>query len=204
MATKVKFFLFSFSFTSIFLSILLILFLNFYLKSNASAATCGNGVCEEGENCSNCSIDCGACGPTCGNGVCEPGENCSNCSIDCGSCGPTCGNGVCESGESPSNCCIDCYERHYEKRCYDNDVYWYDCNGQRNDKAQECGDSGWANEYRCSVNWVQRKWVNRGCESAACFEREEWRNWQFCSNYCLSGRCILPPGVVTRGVVITY
>jgi hypothetical protein len=46
--------------------------------------------------------------------------------------------------------------------------------------------------------------VNRGCESAACFEREEWRNWQFCSNYCSSGRCILPPGVVTRGVVITY
>jgi len=80
----------------------------FYLQNKAYAATCGNGVCEPGENCSNCSIDCGSC-PTCGNGVCEPGENCSNCSIDCGPCGPTCGNGVCESGENPSNCCIDCY-----------------------------------------------------------------------------------------------
>jgi len=164
----------------------------FYLQNKAYAATCGNGVCEPGENCSNCSIDCGSC-PTCGNGVCEPGENCSNCSIDCGPCGPTCGNGVCESGENPSNCCIDCYQKHYQKGCYDNDVYWYDCFGQRNDKAQECGDSDWANEYRCSGNWVQRKWVERGCSNDQCFENYQWKNYRDCQaegKVCQNGNCV--------------
>jgi hypothetical protein len=206
-------------------TIFLVLFFSFYLKNSTFAATCGNGVCESGENCENCSLDCSPacgngvcesscgenssncsidCGPTCGNGICELGESCSNCSIDCGPCGPTCGNGVCESGESPSNCCIDCYERHYQKRCYNNDVYWYDCNGQRNDKAQECGDSGWADEYRCSGNWVQRKWIEKGCSNAQCYSTEKWKDYQYCSNYCLNGKCILPPAVITKGVVVTY
>jgi hypothetical protein len=32
----------------------------------------------------------------------------------------------------------------------------------RNDKYQECGDSEWQNEYKCSGNWVQRKYIERG------------------------------------------
>jgi hypothetical protein len=163
--------------------------------------TCGNGVCESGENCQNCNIDCP--NPTCGNGVCESscGENASNCPIDCA---PTCGNGICESGENPSNCCIDCYQSHYEKKCYDNDVYWYDCYDQRKEKAQECGDSGWADEYRCAGKWVQRKYINRGCSNAQCYSTDQWKDYQYCSNYCLSGKCILPPAVITKGVVVTY
>ncbi len=47
-----------------------------------------NGVCEAGENCSNCPTDCimGPIeGPSCGNGVCEGqvGENCETCPSDC-------------------------------------------------------------------------------------------------------------------------
>ncbi|WP_437971699.1 hypothetical protein WMF04_21380 [Sorangium sp. So ce260] len=34
--------------------------------------TCGNGVCEAGEDCSSCSQDCGSC-PTCEHEVCDPG-----------------------------------------------------------------------------------------------------------------------------------
>jgi len=189
------------------------------------APTCGNGKCDQGENCQNCQIDCtptcgnGACEyscgenfsncsidctPTCGNGVCEIGENCQNCKVDCGL--PTCGNGVCESacGENPSNCCLDCYQSHYEKKCYDNDLYWYDCYGKKQEKAQECGDSGWTNEYRCSDKWVQRKWIEKGCSNSQCFVREEWRNYEYCSNYCSNGKCILPPTVITKGVVVTY
>jgi len=131
---------------------------------------------------------------TCGNGVCEPGENCSNCSIDCGPCGPTCGNGVCESGENPSNCCRDCYKSHYERRCYNGDVYWYDCNGERtNEIYEECGDSGWTDEYRCSGNWVQRKWVERGCSNDQCFENYQWKNYKNCEDegkVCQNGTCI--------------
>ncbi|MFA7133225.1 MAG: hypothetical protein WC108_08005 [Bacteroidales bacterium] len=44
----------------------------------------------------------------CGNGMCEPGENYSDCLIDC-----HCGDGNCDVipyGETPSNCPIDCSE----------------------------------------------------------------------------------------------
>ena len=181
-----------------------LLLFSFYLKDQVTAATCGNGICEGGETCRNCSIDCGVCRATCGNGICEVGENCRNCQIDCGTCGSTCGNGKCESGENPYNCCIDCYLGHFEKRCFDNDVYWYDCFGHRKDKAQECGDSGWSNEYRCFGNWVQRKYLNRGCSNNSCYFSEEWRDYQYCSNYCANGKCVSFIKVITKGAVVTY
>jgi len=45
---------------------------------------CGDGNCQEGEDCSTCSTDCGACVAVskCGNGICDSGE-CSTCSSDC-------------------------------------------------------------------------------------------------------------------------
>ncbi|MEW6329313.1 MAG: choice-of-anchor X domain-containing protein [Candidatus Micrarchaeota archaeon] len=88
---------------------------------------CGNKICEGSENYS-CSGD---CIPTCGNRICDPGEDKCSCPGDCGACsgacaGPCgslactvdgcvcvvkkscCGNGACESGESYSNCPMDC------------------------------------------------------------------------------------------------
>lgn len=80
-----------------------------YSSCAASCPICGNGVCESGENCSNCSQDCGAC-TTCGNGVCDSGETCSTCPQDCGACpvNPVCGNGSCEVGETCATCPQDC------------------------------------------------------------------------------------------------
>ena len=53
---------------------------------------CGDGICSNDENCTNCPEDCGPCPPPehCGNGRCEPelGENCFTCSEDCGDCPP--------------------------------------------------------------------------------------------------------------------
>jgi len=74
----------------------------------SSNDTCGNGVCNEGENSNNCPQDCASDGPTCGNGVCNEGENSNNCPQDCASDGPTCGNGVCNEGENSNNCPQDC------------------------------------------------------------------------------------------------
>ena len=65
---------------------------------------CGDGKCNGGENCDSCSKDCGQC-ETCGNGNCGGNENCDNCSKDCGQC---CGNGKCDYGESCSSCESDC------------------------------------------------------------------------------------------------
>ena len=71
-------------------------------KKGATGPVCGNGKCEGGENCSNCSQDCGGC---CGNGQCDNGENCASCSKDCGNC---CGNGKCDNGENCASCDKDC------------------------------------------------------------------------------------------------
>lgn len=48
--------------------------------------SCGNGVCDKGENCLNCPMDCisgTSGGYECGNGVCEDGEHCYTCPEDC-------------------------------------------------------------------------------------------------------------------------
>ncbi len=49
----------------------------------------------------------GGGGPTCGDGVCEAGEDTVSCPQDCDA-GPVCGNGVCEAGEDFTTCFADC------------------------------------------------------------------------------------------------
>ena len=76
---------------------------------------CGNGVCDEGENCINCDADCisGTGGGTCGacfkgvcDGVCHPVKE----GPDCADCAPSycCGDGVCNGAENSNNCAVDC------------------------------------------------------------------------------------------------
>jgi hypothetical protein len=63
--------------------------------------TCGNGTCDAGETCANCSPDCGAC---CGNGACDNGENCGSCPADCTvAADQTCCSGIVQTGD----CCGD-------------------------------------------------------------------------------------------------
>lgn len=46
-------------------------------------SVCGNSLCEFGEGCGTCSIDCGSCG-RCGDGICGGTESSSSCPGDCG------------------------------------------------------------------------------------------------------------------------
>ncbi len=78
---------------------------------------CGNNVCDNGEDCRTCAMDCGAC---CGNGVFDEGENCKNCPEDMtcsadevctdGRCVTKayCGDGVCGDTENCESCVADC------------------------------------------------------------------------------------------------
>ncbi len=77
---------------------------------NCAPATCGNGSCETGEDCSNCATDCGACVPLCGDGSCDGAETCATCGTDCGACPspPQCGDGTCDAEENCSACAADC------------------------------------------------------------------------------------------------
>ena len=48
---------------------------------------CGDGVCDNGENCRSCPDDCAtntaACPTVCGDDVCDPGETHATCVADC-------------------------------------------------------------------------------------------------------------------------
>ncbi|RKY41194.1 MAG: hypothetical protein DRP85_06955, partial [Candidatus Makaraimicrobium thalassicum] len=50
-------------------------------SGSTQRATCGNNICETGENEQNCPGDCTY--HVCGNGICEPTENKDNCPEDC-------------------------------------------------------------------------------------------------------------------------
>ena len=77
--------------------------------------SCGNGVCDEGEDCNNCSLDCisgqggGAC-DVCFKGVCDGICHPRKDGPDCADCAPSwcCGDGACEGEENSDNCAIDC------------------------------------------------------------------------------------------------
>lgn len=81
---------------------------NCAMDCGACPAMCGNGSCESNETCMNCPGDCGACPAMCGNGLCEASESCMSCGMDCGACPPVCGNNMCEMTETCMNCAMDC------------------------------------------------------------------------------------------------
>lgn len=55
-------------------------------------------------------IGCGRIGQSCGDGVCDPGEDAVTCAADCRVSQAVCGNGACEAGEDCLNCRGDCPE----------------------------------------------------------------------------------------------
>ncbi len=58
---------------------------------------CGDGVCEGGEDGTNCSIDCGA-PPVCGDATCDAGEDECSCPADCCAGAPASEAGLCNDG----------------------------------------------------------------------------------------------------------
>lgn len=68
---------------------------------------CGDGVCQEFEDCNGCFEDCGECPLACGDGTCDAAanEDCQSCPNDCGRCS-VCGDQIC----SPDEDCKSCYE----------------------------------------------------------------------------------------------
>ncbi|MFC1611991.1 PKD domain-containing protein [Myxococcota bacterium] len=69
---------------------------------------CGNGICEQTEDCGTCESDCDTCEAVCGNGVLEQNETCDPSS----SCPTGCDDGdVCtvdERAGSPETCDVSC------------------------------------------------------------------------------------------------
>ena len=74
--------------------------------------SCGDGVCNQGENETSCSKDC-KINPICGDGICDAGETTTNCEEDC-SRQSVCGDGVCDKNETLKNCKNDCESKTYK------------------------------------------------------------------------------------------
>ena len=93
--------------------------------------TCGNGICDVGEDCGSCPVDCGSgTGGTCGacfkgrcDGVCDPKKE----GLACADCAPTwcCGDGSCEGDETVGSCATDC-GCSSDGECNDNEPWTID------------------------------------------------------------------------------
>ena len=70
--------------------------------------SCGNFICEPGEDPLNCPIDCGITVNFCGDGACLPPEDSLTCPIDCGFQVGFCGDRICLPPEDSLTCPIDC------------------------------------------------------------------------------------------------
>jgi hypothetical protein len=79
--------------------------------------------------------------------------------------------------------------------------YWY-CAGKESPCQDECFSSG-QEEKRCNGDNVEKR-ICGNYDSDPCLEWSPWEKIERCSNYCLNGKCIFSPGVITKGAVITY
>ena len=97
---------------------------------------------------------------------------------------------VCQNGECVPSCQDECSPGQQQRRCNGNIVEERTCGNYDSDpclewsswrKVEDCGTSGFGNEYRCfSSRYLQRKWIERGCSLGSCFVREEWRTVEDC------------------------
>jgi GH18 family chitinase len=74
------------------------------LNGDSTSPTCGDSRCEDTEDCTSCSTDCGACS-SCGDDTCDSNETCNNCADDCGTCD--------SEGGDPGNQSCEVWEQKY-------------------------------------------------------------------------------------------
>jgi hypothetical protein len=98
---------------------------------------------------------------------------------------------VCSGGRCVDSASANCASKS-AKKCYDNDVYWYDSCGAREEQAQDCGTDSYVSEYKCSSTMVQQKVIARGCDGGECKEANGWIDLQNCADKkleCRGGVC---------------
>ncbi len=83
---------------------------------------------------------------------------------------------------------------HDSYSCYNNDVYWYDSCGVREEKKlPDCGTSGYTGVNYCYLNDVYRDYVTRGCSGSSCTSSTEPLKQDECGALgCTEGVCNQP------------
>ncbi|MFA5059458.1 MAG: Hint domain-containing protein [Candidatus Omnitrophota bacterium] len=73
-----------------------------------TGALCGDGICSDAENSTECPEDCNDNPANCDNdNICEAAENCPTCPY-CPPCAPRCGDQICNGSETSGSCPQDC------------------------------------------------------------------------------------------------
>ena len=88
---------------------------------------------------------------------------------------------------------------HDSYSCYNNDVYWYDSCGVREEKKlPDCGTSGYTGVNYCYLNDVYRDYVTRGCSGSSCTSSTSKIKQDECGAVgCSGGVCNQPEGTYT-------
>ncbi|NHZ86998.1 MAG: hypothetical protein GWP19_14190, partial [Planctomycetia bacterium] len=81
----------------------------------------------------------------------------------------------CTSGDFMNFIPPTCISLHYEKVCFDSQLYWIDLQGEKTDLIQDCGSditSNWSSEYECGNDkiCINREIIEKGCAYATCYE----------------------------------
>ncbi|MEF8846815.1 MAG: PKD domain-containing protein [Candidatus Paceibacterota bacterium] len=152
----------------------------------SSGETCSGGSCIQEQTCSDqCTYGAQECAGDDSYHVCGD--------YDSDSCTEWSSNYYCNSDETCSGgeCVTTCTDQSYQS-CYNDDLYWYDSCGQRENKSEECGSDSWTDEYRCMNNWVQRKKHKKGCSYSSCYNYYNWENYEECgtNETCSNGSCV--------------
>lgn len=94
------------------------------------------------------------------------------------------GNSQCQTRTTTVQPLSSSYIKYFSKSCYDNDLYWVDSRGERQDKYQECSDNN-----ECTLDECQnQKCVNElKCDGTTCKTGSE----EYCKscNHCGDGIC---------------
>jgi len=149
--------------------------------------TCGNFVCDSGEDIKNCGEDCKriSFSPECGNGVCSEQETYENCPYDCIST-LICGDNICNDIEK-GVCEIDCPSVCGDGKCEfsEDETCRPDC--------KKCGDGICEldeTEDNCFVDCE----VKSVCGDGVCDKNEDCSSCSDCSckdgSYCKDKICI--------------
>ena len=148
---------------------------------------CGDGTCDTtfGENCANCSRDCGSCCSSCGDGECNGGETTVSCCEDCGT---HCGDGVCNCDETASTCLDDCGSG-CTPSCYNRECGSDGCGGSCgscNINEHCSGGRCYPNSNPCTPDCSGKECGSDGCGGSC----GSCSSGQFCeNNHCVTPSC---------------
>ncbi len=89
----------------------------------------------------------------------------------------------CKDGE-----CDDTPPPEETYKCYDNDVYWFDANGNKGNKKEECGDDGYVGNAYCEGDKLYQDYEKNICSDDTCISQVEKKSID-CVYGCEDDKC---------------